>query len=168
MRLFIIRHGIAEDSPAKLGLGAPDDYRELTLRGKGELSRQFTKLARQLNKIELIVSSPLVRARQTADILAEVATAAVRQESTLLRPECRADSVLNWVFTELCPAHSSVALVGHQPLLGSLVGTFLRFDNPVRVDMKKGTVAALEIDDFDRAQGATLKWYVTPKLMRDD
>ena len=165
MRVFVIRHGIAEDRPSFIGRGSPDDYRALTDDGKRELRQTFNAVADRLEKIEAIFSSPLVRAQQTADILGKLLPHAKRAETALLRPEADCDRLLEWVMKEARKAGETVALVGHEPLLSNFVGFVISPAAPAIVEMKKGAVACLELSESIIERGGVLKWLFTPKLV---
>src|SRR4051812_19864292 len=75
LELYIVRHAAAEDVPA----GTPDAYRPLTTKGREKFRKTARKVAVKVRSIDLIFTSPLVRAVQTAEILAgELAHDAVR------------------------------------------------------------------------------------------
>ena len=71
MQLLVIRHGIAKDRDAWAQTGAPDAMRPLTRRGRRRMRRSARGLARLVEKLDALASSPLVRAKQTAEIVSD-------------------------------------------------------------------------------------------------
>jgi phosphohistidine phosphatase len=147
---YLVRHGAAEDRHA---LG--DDARALTTEGRTE----FRKLARELaSELELtaIATSPLVRAVQTAEILAE----ACGVRDIVVRGELSVDAAtaagIERVLRELGPGW---ALVGHNPSMGEALGRILGLaDVP---SFRKGAIAAVTV-----APRATLAWVISPGRKR--
>src|SRR5690606_6979608 len=88
MRLYLVRHGIAEDP----SLQRPDSARALTAPGIERLRLQGRALRRAGFAVDVILSSPLVRAVQTAEILGQTLGIAPQEES-LLGPGCRVADV---------------------------------------------------------------------------
>lgn len=161
MQLFLIRHGIA----AERGLDYPDDgQRPLTDRGWARMQREADALAALDVVFDVILTSPLVRARQTADILA--AGGAGRPGPPVI--DCEAlgfggttDEVLDLVSGYLDAV--SVALVGHEPGLGELARTLIGAQSPVR--FKKGAVCRIDVSR-DRAPVGELRWFLPPRVLR--
>jgi phosphohistidine phosphatase len=138
MRIHFIRHAEAlERSP-----DVNDDYRPLTCRGR----TRFRRVAASLRKLDvspdLIITSPLVRAVQTAEILAET----LRFSGDLLVSPLLAASFSPPVLRDLLTAHAGrdeLALVGHEPSLGLVVASLLGLDGPCA--MKKGAVVTIQV-----------------------
>jgi phosphohistidine phosphatase len=157
MRLWIVRHAIAADA------GPPtwsDADRPLTSEGRAEFRALCQHLARRDCRISAILASPLIRARQTAAILAEEMNLPPDQieVTSLLKPGFNLESLIQYLAT--IPGQS-VAVVGHQPDLGfaasQLVGggTFA---------FGKGHIASLRFDDALRLGRAALSWFVGPEI----
>jgi phosphohistidine phosphatase len=109
--LYLIRHGIA----AERGTYANDDERPLINTGR----KKTEKVARRLYQIgvrfDRILTSPLVRAKQTADILQEAGLSSQIEEFTALAPDGDLSTWLEWLSEQ---SYQTLALVGHQPDLG--------------------------------------------------
>lgn len=159
--IYIMRHGIAEDSTPS----GDDADRRLTPEGR----RKVVEVARGLKAIEVkptaIFSSPLPRALETATLTASVLDADLDVETLLtLGPGYEAKATMNSL-----PAQKgeSVMLVGHQPHLGELASCLLTGSQSlVPLAFKKGGVAAIEVASLPpRAPGALL-WYMNPKHIR--
>ena len=158
--LYLIRHGIAEERGAKW----PDDAkRPLTEDGIARLRKIARSLARLGVTVDMIVTSPLVRARQTAEIVAagldphpHIATA----ES--LAPGGTFAQVMSDL--EKHAKRSRIALVGHEPGIGELAARFIGTRHAI--PFKKGAVCRIDIEGVPPAGPGELRWFLTPKLMR--
>lgn len=137
MELFVVRHEEAED-----GFGV-DEHRALTGRGRRRMHATARYLAQQVEGLDHVFSSPLVRAVQTAEIL--VANLGF-DEPLEIAPELAGPTTfarLLELATRTTPQAERVALVGHEPILGALLGHCLQRP-PVAVG--RGEVFALELD----------------------
>lgn len=151
MKLYLVRHAEAIERSARM----PDASRHLTTKGR----LAFRKIARRVRKAgitpDVIFTSPLLRAVQTAEILAE-------------RVKCQGDV---FVAEELSPGFDQgalrfllaraadpreVAFVGHEPDLGTLAAMLL--DVPGGFPLRKGAVLALEVDGTARKGSAKFLW----------
>jgi len=160
MELYLIRHGVA----AERGKEWPDDSkRPLTADGVARLR----KAARGLNALgvgfDQIVTSPLVRTRQTADVFAEeledhppVAT------SDALAPAGSAASVIQEITRRVRKAR--VALVGHEPNLGELAAQLIGSRTPL--EFKKGGICRIDFDMLPPKGSGMLRWFLVPKMLR--
>jgi phosphohistidine phosphatase len=118
MRVTLIRHGEAGDDAAR------DELRALTLRGRASVSRVGRALRRRGGDFTVIVSSPLVRALQTAEIVAaEVGYGGRLLVSEAIVPEARVAEAVELVRS--LTKEDSIALVAHEPILSSLAGELL-------------------------------------------
>jgi phosphohistidine phosphatase len=161
LELYLIRHGVA----AERGDQYPDDSkRPLTTRGLAQLRRQAKALARLGVTFDLIVTSPLVRTRQTAEVFADVLepTPAVTS-SEALAP----DGTTGAVVQELSrlAAEGRVALVGHEPNLGALAARLSGAKAPF--EFKKGAVCRIDFDALPAKAPGTLRWFVTARMLRN-
>lgn len=162
MNLYIIRHAIAVDG------GTPeyedDSQRPLTDKGK----KKMRQIARGLHALgvdfDLILSSPYVRAKETAEILADVfKTKADVAFSENLIPMGDPDLLIaemNEKYTA-----NSVALVGHEPFLTTLISLLVSENASVDMSLKKGGVCKLSADDLHHNRKATLEWLITPGIL---
>jgi len=160
--LYLVRHGIADDPTD----GMSDADRALTSAG----ARKMTSAARGLRQLgivpDLVLSSPLRRAEETAALLARV-----------LVPKRTVE-----IYPPLAPGHTTaeiikglhayrrarnVVLVGHQPGLGDLASHLLTgSDSLLPLPFKKGGAAAIEVDALPPRAAGALAWFVTPKQLR--
>jgi phosphohistidine phosphatase len=163
MDLYLIRHAIAVDEgTSEYEL---DSERPLTDKGRKKM-RQIAKGLRNLGvEIDLILSSPYVRARETSEILADVFKAGKKIIcSGNLVP--MADPKL--LIAEINENYSvdSIAVVGHEPYLSDLVSLLIAENAKIDLTLKKGGVCCLAADDLHhRDHCATLEWLLTPGIL---
>jgi phosphohistidine phosphatase len=106
MRLYLVRHAKAE----KPGPGEPDSDRRLTTKGRRQAMELATRLAELPEPPGIVVTSPLARARETARVIAQAASAELRVDERLA-PGATADDIR----AAVGGATGAVATVGHQP-----------------------------------------------------
>lgn len=164
MYLLVIRHAIAEDRDEYATTGADDDDRPLTAIGKRRMRRNADGLRRTATHIELLAASPLVRAQQTARILADAFR--LREVETLeaLRPDAHPRELLKWLGKQ--EADATIAVVGHEPHMGQLVSWCVTGVATAGVTLKKGGTALIEFDRKPAAGNGTLNWLLTPGQLR--
>lgn len=158
--LYLIRHGLADER----GPEWPDDSkRPLTDDGISKLRKEARGL-RQLDVgFDVIVSSPLVRARQTADVLAEVLeTKAAIVSSDALAPAGSPAAVIQEIARHARKGY--VALVGHEPNLGELAAHLIHAREPL--SFKKGGVCRIHFDVPPPKGAGALVWFLPPKVLR--
>jgi phosphohistidine phosphatase len=160
-RLYIVRHAVAEDAHA----GLLDHDRCLTPKGRKRFERMVERLVGRGMDIDLIATSPLIRCRETAEILAgvvaETAGGGPRVEVVdALAPGSDWQALVEWTVQQDV---ARVAWVGHAPCVGRLVAVSIG-DGSAAVRMSKGAVAAISLDDGP-GQPGELDWLVTPDLL---
>jgi phosphohistidine phosphatase len=160
MNLYIIRHGLA----AELGEQGnyQDSQRPLTEVGR----KKVRKIARGLRALEvsfdLILSSPYLRARETAEILAAEFEAREKFKVVeALRPPLNFPALLSTIHQQ--SAVENLALVGHEPDLSGLISLLLTGETSLALTMKKGGVCALSVwGELRSGRCAQLEWLATP------
>lgn len=163
MQLLVIRHAIAEDRDAFASSGRDDSERPLTAAGRDKMRQAVAGLRHVVPKIELLASSPYVRAIQTAEVVAEAYGMDIKKVDALV-PEAPLQRFLVWL--ERKASAEVIAVVGHEPHLGELV-TWLMTGLPEgRVEMKKGGAGLLEFSGQPGAGVGLLKWLMTPSQLR--
>lgn len=146
MRVFLLRHGEAADQ-APDG-NTHDDARELTSNGIDNLTRACSAYSRIIGTPRTILHSPLTRAQQSAAILAEALTDEVKMEVVPeLRPNGRANLVVDLLQEDFLKHSQDVVLVGHEPLLGDLLGLLTTGNDRLGIPMGKGMLAAIRFGD---------------------
>jgi phosphohistidine phosphatase len=159
--LYLFRHGIAVDPGTP---GIPDGERPLT--GKGE--KRLRQIARGLKTLDMtldrIITSPLVRARETAEIIARALELRERLEiANVLQTGSSASTIKRWLRER---SEERLLIVGHNPTLSDLVALLvLGSEGPSVCDLKKGGMAALTpwSASADRYQ---ITWIATPRILR--
>jgi phosphohistidine phosphatase len=163
MDLFLLRHGIAVDR------GQPgyedDSLRPLTPKGAARIHRIAQAAKRLRLKFDLILSSPYLRAQQTAQGIASF----YKMEDKLrltenLVPATLASALIGEIHETYADA-LSILLVGHEPYLSGLVSVLLAGDENVMITFKKGGLCKLSVDELRYERCATLEWLMTPKQM---
>ena len=164
MNLYLLRHGVAADPGAT---GCEDDS-ERPLIPKCE--RRLRAAAAAMKKLglsfDLILSSPFLRARQTAEIVAGELRLKKRLEIfDELVPGGNSRALMQ-ALSELKPAPENVLLVGHEPHLSRLISLLVSGNaDAAAIEMKKGGLCKLEAAELRNGQCARLIWLLTPAQM---
>ncbi len=158
MKIYILRHGIAEEAQGS----QPDSERALTPEGKKKL-RSVLRTAKAAGvAASLILSSPYKRALQTAQLASEVLSykGELLQTKTL---EPGSQPRVVWDEIRVHKDEAEILLAGHEPLFSRLTAYLLGCPE-LQIDFKKGALACVEIDSFSAEPHGVLKWMLTPKL----
>ena len=155
MVLYVMRHAEAVDANDDL----PDEWRYLTDKGIKSVVNVSQNLARYGRKPRLIISSPLVRAVQTAQIAAAYAC---RKNELMVSGLLQADGDIGQLqdFLRTHAGAKRLMVVGHEPHLGSLVASLLQKEDTLL--LKKGSCVALELDTSATDKPARFLWYLVP------
>lgn len=164
MRLLVIRHAVAEDRDAFAVTGQPDAQRPLTDEGRKKMKAAARGLHGVVPKLDVLATSPLLRAAQTAEIVSREYGGVETRTVNELSPERRPDELLGWLRGH--QLGDTVAIVGHEPHLGFLAGWLLTGRNDSFVEFKKGGAVLLEFDDPPAGGNAVLSWALPPRLLR--
>jgi phosphohistidine phosphatase len=158
--LYLIRHGLAEER----GEAWPDDSkRPLTADGISSMRKEARGLARLGVALDVVLSSPLVRARQTAELVA----AGLDPRPSLLNVDSLApDGSYAAVMSDRDkPARKTrIALVGHEPAIGELAARLIGSRHAL--EFKKGAVCRIDVDELPPVGPGDLRWMLTPKILR--
>lgn len=158
MRLIIVRHGIAVNRETA---EMEDEERPLTRRGIRRFRSAAAGLARIERRPDHLLSSPLVRARQTADILSRAwGKVKVTEEEALADSAATILSALAKLDRE-----ATVAIVGHEPDLSQVLAILVGSEQGNRFTFKKGGAACVSIPG-EVGAGGGLVWYLPPRLLR--
>jgi phosphohistidine phosphatase len=159
-QLYLVRHGVAEDR----GGAWPDDTkRPLTSDGMSRMRKATRGLSHLGLALDVILTSPLVRARQTADILA----AGLEPRPTVVTTDALAPGASYAAIVaelEKLARKTGVALVGHEPGVGELAARLVGSRHPI--EFKKGAVCRIDLDEIPPGGPGDLRWMMTPKLLR--
>jgi len=167
MNLFLLRHGLAverdEFDPAN------DADRPLTPKGHRQLRHVAAALRAMELRFDAIWSSPLVRARQTAEIVAAELKLKKRLAGAAeLKPGGCPEKLLHKI-SQPPPAVENILFVGHEPDFSELISRLVAGGSGASFALKKGGLAKLALEKFPASNRATLAWLLTPaqmKLMR--
>ena len=163
IQILLVRHAIAEGrDPVRW----PDDRkRPLSAHGRKKFVAAADGLARWIPKVDLVLSSPLTRARQTAKILEDTTGWPVAQVCVALAPYRSPTGVI--ALLAQLQRERRVALVGHEPGLGKLLVACLggTGSRPV-AEFKKGGVALIEFSGEVRPGQAVLQAFLPPRVLR--
>ena len=162
MTLFLVRHGIAEDEPP--GGKGGDDARPLSARGRRRTCAAARGFAAAFGAVDAIVSSPLLRARQTADLLAEaLRLKAPPAADPVLRPEAQAAETVTWLAKR---SERSLVLVGHMPHLESLASLLVAGREGLSLPFRKAGVCELAFDGKAAPGNASLVAFLPARVLR--
>jgi phosphohistidine phosphatase len=180
MKLLVVRHAIAmdredfqyearkkaKDNGLDPDVLANDELRPLTDDGVRKMRKNALGLKRLIDEPDLLATSPLVRAIQTAEILqarwSHLETTTIDE----LKPESAPVDFAKWLTSVKLPADATVVIVGHEPHLSSLVSWFLSGTSRPLVELKKGGACLVDFKaGVDKGRGR-LVWLATPKMLR--
>jgi phosphohistidine phosphatase len=163
MRLLIVRHADAGDREEFAQTGQPDSERPLSPKGVSQMERDAPALKLLVGTVDAIVTSPYVRARQTAEILRREFATGPLLETDTLQPESKPrafERFLRGLEGDV------VVCVGHEPHLGELVG-WLTTGNPASfLDFRKGGACLVRFDGRPGRGKATLRWLFGPRDLK--
>ncbi len=144
--------------------GMDDSLRPLVTKGKDRTKMMAKVLKDSDPEISMVVSSPFVRALETAEIICETYKIKTIHQCPELIPSAPPHAFLMWLKNE-AKGNSRIITVGHEPQLGLfaswiLAGTTLPF-----IEIKKSGIAAIELENFEELgpKSAHLKWLIGPK-----
>ena len=157
MNLLVIRHAIAMDREEFQG---NDDFRPLTVEGIRKMHKKAKTLRKLVNHPDLLLTSPLTRARQTSEILSGAWKGLDAILSDALRPEADPAELCEFLknYHEAQSPDAIVAIVGHNPHLPALIGWFLTGHPKIFVELKKGGSCLLQFRATADKGKATMLW----------
>lgn len=158
-QLYVLRHGLA------VAHGTPeyeDDERPLTPKGRKRMKEQIRGFKALDVMPDRLLSSPLPRARETAEIVAKGLGIEDRLELVNeLRPHASSASIRRWL--DVLPG-DSVMIVGHNPAFSELMSVLpLGPGTPLIAELKKGGLACFQVDSNGRY---AMEWLATPGVLR--
>jgi phosphohistidine phosphatase len=159
--LYLIRHGVA----AERGDNYPDDTkRPLTARGVEKLRREGKALLALDVMFDVMLTSPLVRTRQTAEIIA----ASFRTAPPIVNaPSLAPGGTHNAIIDELAKQshrRKRIALVGHEPGIGELAARLMGLRKPL--EFKKGAICRIDVAALPPTGPGQMRWFLSPRILR--
>jgi len=157
LKTYFLRHGAAAE-PGEWKKGSDFD-RPLTDDGRERMAREAKAIRKLDLDLDAIITSPLARARETAEIVASALKITAIKEDARLGTGFDLGSL-----EEILQDHAdakAIMLVGHEPSMSSTIG---RLIGGARVDLKKGGLACVDLPDASSRAGVLL-WLATPKLL---
>ena len=162
MDLYIVRHAWAADRDAERWPN--DDLRPLLPQGIERFESVVKKMRKRGFEPGIIATSPLVRCRQTADIVARMMNDEVEVvEHDALQPGSDAGELMQWTARQ-ARGFQQVAWVGHAPDVGELTAELVG-EEVGQFRFAKGAVAAIRFDGLPELGGGELRWLVTAKVL---
>jgi len=162
MNLYVVRHGIAvaQGTP-----GVAEDQRPLTEEGIKKMSEAARGLRALSVEPQLILSSPLPRALQTAKIVQKTIDSDIALKTlSCLSPGGNRSELYEELRRE--GKREAIMIVGHQPALGEISGEIAWGSVEKYIEFKKGGTCCLEIEDLSDPPRGTLLWLATPGMLR--
>ena len=164
MQLLVVRHGIAVDREEWAKEHSDDRDRPLTDEGKKKMKECAKGLRALVPRLDVLATSPLTRALQTAAILAKVYEKAEPVVVDALSPGQHPPAFATWLRGQ--GAQKTVAIVGHEPGLGATVSWFTAGSERSFVELGKGGACLLDLGDRVEAGDAMLLWVLRPSHLR--
>jgi phosphohistidine phosphatase len=169
MLLFIIRHATAEEREEFAKKNTDDSLRPLTPKGKKKLQKMILSLEKEFDKLDLVVTSPYLRAKQSAQIVSDLTEGTKIVESAELVPHAPPQSLVKWLKTN-CGGYKKVAVVGHEPHISSFASYVLSGNaNESFIEIKKSSVALIDIGNFEdfTPSKSKLQWLASARVLID-
>ena len=160
MDLFVLRHGKAEPSSYE-----PDDMkRALTTEGRNEIRKVAMWMRSKKFGFDVIATSPLTRAHETAEIVAR----SLGQKDRLeiweeLAPDGDPDT-LCYHATQF-GEHAAILIIGHEPSLSMLISRVISGSDTASISLAKGGLAKIRNFSFDKRPSGALQWLLSPRNM---
>lgn len=162
MKIYLMRHGIASEPDGQSIEG--DRQRSLTTEGRNKIEQIAGKLKKMGIKPDLFLSSPYVRAEQTASILAkEFDCMRHLMFSDLLAPDGETEAIISEVVAKYM--RDELYIVGHEPCLGLLISVLTTASHDLAINIKKGSVCCLSTEDLRLERRAALDWLLPPNVL---
>lgn len=162
MNIYVMRHGLA----ANLARRGKDSERPLTRKGERRIWDCAEAMEKMGLKFEAIFSSPYLRARQTAEIVADAFNCGKRLNLTdTLAPGGTLKRFIDYV-KSLDPVPDDLLVVGHEPGLSEFISLLTCGDRHLQLNFKKGGLCKLTARALSGEHCATLEWLLTPRQMR--
>ncbi|HEX4339088.1 MAG TPA: histidine phosphatase family protein [Polyangiaceae bacterium] len=165
MDVIVVRHGIAMDRDEAADSAIPDEERPLTAKGRRRMKEAARGVARLARGAELVLSSSLLRARQTAKLVRRAFDDDIGyRETATLEPGAEPLELARELTS--VPLLPSVLIVGHEPHLGRFVDWSLAGQSKELVELDKGGACLIRFSEGPTAGEGQLIWLLSQKLLR--
>ena len=161
--LLVVRHAIAMDRLLSMEQGLSDAERPLTDEGRTKMQMAVQGLQRIQSDIDVILTSPLLRAQQTAAILEDYFPSAIAEKLKTLAPQYNNEELIHSL-SNIKGKH--IAIVGHEPGLSTLIASLICGSDDGAIELKKGGMAQLHFAEQIAPGEGTLQWLLRPKQLR--
>jgi phosphohistidine phosphatase len=160
IRIYLVRHGIAVEHAERGDL--PDEDRPLTEKGRSRFQRLARAFARLGEPLDMLFTSPLPRAVQTAEILA----GALEQSNVgileSLKPSVQPEALFQELAKKAKDAQA-IGLVGHDPQMTLLVSLLGNVPREAQIDFKKGSIVRIDVGDLATGKPSEPRYWLKPK-----
>ena len=158
--VYVLRHGIAGDpgSPGYLY----DSKRPLTKEGRKKMRRIARAMRSMKLEFNLILSSPFLRAKETAEIVQKAFGEKIPLRFSAKLAPCAPCQKLIRELPGILKKKKSVLLVGHEPFLGGFISGLISGGPECRIELKKGGLCTISADRLGPDRCAQLEWLLTP------
>ena len=163
MQLLIIRHADAGDAHEFAKTLQPDSKRPLSEKGREQMDKASRALCLLVPKINLLATSPYVRAMQTAEIVLTRYPNAAREVTNTLEPEEDPELFVRWWRAQ--GPREVVAAVGHEPHLSTLATYLVAGTSDSRFELKKGGACLISFAKPPAKGSGVLEWLMTGKQL---
>jgi len=164
MQLILVRHAPAELRSEDGGSQTDDTLRVVTPKGRRKMRRAASGLVATVPMPNVLATSPLVRAVETAEIIGEAYDRLLPETVPELRPGAGADAMIAWL--RHLPDEHRVVAVGHEPDLSLLASVLVGSGKHPVLGFKKGGACLLIVPEGVTPGAATLEWLMTPRQLR--
>jgi phosphohistidine phosphatase len=157
MQLLVVRHARAEDREIFAAMAQPDSERPLTAKGIRRMKKAARGLRSLVPSIDLLISSPLRRAVETARIIGDVYGGVRCIERDELAPGTAPRQLIDWLAAQR--EKGTACIVGHEPDLSELLRFLLAEKSEQPLKLKKGSASLVTFEGSIAPSGGSLKWY---------
>ena len=164
MRVLIVRHAKAEEREQFATTGKRDALRPLTDSGRNTARKIGRALKEIVPRLDALTTSPYVRARETAELIAKSYKRLKAEDLPLLEPGRSPAKLLHWLGQQ--SEEAIVGLVGHEPDLGEFASYLLSGKASSFFQFKKGGACLVQFDEKPAAGGGRLEWFLAPLHLR--
>ncbi len=163
-RLLIVRHAIAQDRDEARARQCADADRPLTDKGRRRMLQAAAGIRSEVAPLQRILTSPLPRAQQTAEILAREYPGVPLAVTDRLSPGHSLPSLIDELAATALPG--TLAIVGHEPDLSGLIALLLCGEDKAAIQLKKAGAALLDFPQRIAIGRGTLLWLLAPGQLR--